>query len=30
MWQADGGSEVMVEGQVVWEDWVGQTVENTG
>ena len=28
--QADGGSEVMVEGQEVWEDWVGQTVENTG
>ena len=23
--QADGGSEVMVEGQEVWEDWVGQT-----
>ena len=26
--QADGGSEVLVEGQEVWEDWMGQTVEN--
>ena len=28
--QADGGSEVLVEGQEVWEDWMGQTVENKG
>ena len=27
--QADGGSEVLVEGQEVWEEWTGQTVENT-
>ena len=27
--QADGSREVLVEGQEVWEDWLGQTVENT-
>jgi hypothetical protein len=27
--QADGGREVLVEGQKVWGDWLGQTVENT-
>ena len=27
--QADGGSEVLVEGQEVWEEWTGQTLENT-
>ena len=27
--QADGGSEVLMEGQEVWEEWTGQTVENT-
>ena len=26
--QADGSREVLVEGQEVWEDWLGQTVEN--
>ena len=27
--QADGGSEVLVEGQEVWGEWTGQTVEDT-
>ena len=27
--QADGGSEMLVEGQEVWEEWVEQTVEDT-
>ena len=27
--QAGGGSEVLVEGQEVWEEWAGQTVEDT-
>ena len=27
--QADGGREVLVEGQEVWEDWLEQTVEDT-
>ena len=27
--QTDGGREVLVEGQEVWEDWLGQTVEDT-
>ena len=27
--QADGGREVLVEGQVVWEEWMRQTVEDT-
>ena len=27
--QADGGSEVLVEGQQVWEEWTGQAVEDT-
>ena len=27
--QADGGSEVLVERQEVWEEWTGQTVEDT-
>ena len=27
--QADGGKEVLVEGQEVWEEWAGQTVEGT-
>ena len=27
--QADGGREVMVVGQEVWEEWTGQTVEET-
>ena len=27
--QADGGREVLVEGQDVWEEWMGQTVEDT-
>ena len=27
--QVDGGSEVLVEGQEVWEEWAGQTVEDT-
>ena len=27
--QADGGREVLVEGQEVWEEWTGQTVEDT-
>ena len=29
--QADGGSEVLVEGQdpEVWEEWTGQRVEDT-
>ena len=27
--QADGGSEVLVEGQEVWEEWTGRTVEDT-
>ena len=26
---ADGGREVLVEGQEVWEEWTGQTVEDT-
>ena len=29
MVQADGGSELLVEGQEVWEEWTGQTVEDT-
>ena len=28
--QADGGREVLVEGQEVWEDWLKKTVEDTG
>ena len=27
--QADGGNEVLVEGQEVWEERTGQTVEDT-
>ena len=27
--QADGGREVLVEGQEVWEEWTGQTMGNT-
>ena len=27
--QADGGREVLVEGQEVWEEWTGQVVEDT-
>ena len=27
--QADGGRKVLVEGQEVWEEWIGQTVEDT-
>ena len=27
--QADGGREVLVEGQEVWEEWMGQTAEDT-
>ena len=27
--QADGGREVMVVGQEVWEEWTGRTVEET-
>ena len=27
--QADGGKEVLVEGQGVWEEWTGQAVEDT-
>ena len=27
--QADGGSEVLVEGQEVWDEWSGQVVEDT-
>ena len=27
--QADGGREVLVEGQEIWEDWLEQTVEDT-
>ena len=27
--QADGGKEVLVEEQEVWEEWTGQTVEDT-
>ena len=27
--QVDGGSEVLVEGQAIWEEWTGQTVEDT-
>ena len=27
--QADGGKEVLVEGQEVWEEWTGQTVGDT-
>ena len=27
--QADGGSEVVVEGQEVWGDWMRQTVADT-
>ena len=26
--QTDGGSEVLVEGQEVWEEWTGQTAED--
>ena len=26
---ADGGKEVLVQGQEVWEEWTGQTVEDT-
>ena len=29
MVQADGGSELLVEGQEVWEEWTGRTVEDT-
>ena len=29
MIQVDGGSELLVEGQEVWEEWTGQTVEDT-
>ena len=25
----DGGKEVLVEGQEVWEEWTGQTMEDT-
>ena len=28
--QADGGREVLVEGQEAWEDWLKKTVEDTG
>ena len=27
--QADGGSEMLVEGQEEWEEWAEQTVEDT-
>ena len=27
--QAGGGSEVLVKGQELWEEWTGQTVEDT-
>ena len=27
--QADGDKEVLVEGHEVWEEWTGQTVEDT-
>ena len=27
--QADGGKEVLVEGNEVWEEWTGQAVEDT-
>ena len=27
--QADGGREVLVEGQEVWEEWTGQAVVDT-
>ena len=27
--QSDGKAEVLVEGQEVWEEWVGQPVEDT-
>jgi hypothetical protein len=27
--QADGDKEVLVEGQEIWEEWTGQTVEDT-
>ena len=27
--QADGDTEVLMEGQEVWEDWTGQTAEDT-
>ena len=27
--QADGDREVLVEGQEVWEEWTGRTVEET-
>ena len=27
--QADGDKEVLMEGQEIWEEWTGQTVEDT-
>ena len=27
--QADGDKEVLMEGQEIWEEWTGQTMEDT-
>ena len=27
--RADGDKEVLMEGQEIWEEWTGQTVEDT-
>ena len=27
--QADGGREVLMEGQEIWEEWTGKAVEDT-
>ena len=27
--QADGGREILVEGQEVWDEWTGRAVEDT-